>query len=99
MTMKELVARDGSGSCVPTVKHTESLDSTRKWAGESKSGDRLLSPKEAAEFLGMSASWLAKARMRGDGPPYVKIGRAVRYPEGALRQWLKAQMHLSTSER
>ena len=43
---------------------------------------RLLTPREAAEFLRVSASWLAKARMRGDGPPFSKIGRAVRYPEG-----------------
>jgi hypothetical protein len=40
---------------------------------------------------------LAKARMRGDGPPYVKVGRAVRYPESGLR-WMRAHMHLSTSE-
>ena len=40
---------------------------------------RLFTAKEAAKFLRLSVSWLAKARMRGDGPPYVKLGRAVRY--------------------
>jgi predicted DNA-binding transcriptional regulator AlpA len=61
--------------------------------------ERLLTVPEAAEFLRLSGSWLAKARMRGDGPPYVKLGRSVRYPLGALRQWTKSQIHLSTSER
>ena len=28
---------------------------------------QLLTPKEAAHFLHVSESWLAKARMRGDG--------------------------------
>ena len=54
---------------------------------------------ETAAFLRVSLSWLAKARMRGDGPPYVKIGRAIRYLESALQQWMKSQIHLSTSDR
>ena len=41
--------------------------------------ERLLTPSETATSLGVSLSWLAKARLRGDGPLYVKIGRAVRY--------------------
>jgi hypothetical protein len=46
-----------------------------------------------------SLSWLAKARMRGDGPPFIKIGRAIRYSETTLLQWMKAHQHLSTSEQ
>lgn len=61
--------------------------------------ERLLTVPEAAAFLRLSGSWLAKARMRGDGPPYLKLGRSVRYPQDALRQWMKSRMHLSTSER
>ena len=38
-----------------------------------------LTPKEASEICRMSVSWLAKARMNGNGPPFVKFGRAVRY--------------------
>jgi predicted DNA-binding transcriptional regulator AlpA len=59
----------------------------------------LLTPREAARILNVSDSWLAKARMRGDGPPYVKVGRAVRYSQGSLLQWMKSQQHLSTSEQ
>jgi predicted DNA-binding transcriptional regulator AlpA len=59
----------------------------------------LLTPAEAAQILKVSLSWLAKARMRGDGPPFIKIGRAIRYSEAALQQWVKSQQRLSTSER
>jgi len=69
-----------------------------KAAPELNSGERLLTPKEVANFLRLSVSWLAKARMRGDGPPYVKLGRAIRYRKGALVQWLRSRQRLSTSE-
>jgi predicted DNA-binding transcriptional regulator AlpA len=58
----------------------------------------LLTPKEVAHRLKLSASWLAKARMRGDGPPYMKVGRCIRYAEAALFQWMKSRHRLSTSE-
>ncbi len=61
--------------------------------------DRLLTPKDVARFLHVSLSWLAKARMRGDGPPFIKIGRAIRYAEIAMLQWMKSRQRLSTSER
>src|SRR5262249_30638025 len=61
--------------------------------------ERLLTPKEATQVLRLGLSWLAKARMRGDGPPYVKLRRAVFYRESDLIRWLKAHARLSTSER
>jgi predicted DNA-binding transcriptional regulator AlpA len=60
--------------------------------------ERLLFPQDAANFLGISLSWLAKSRMTGDGPPYLKIGRSIRYSDAALVQWLKSRTRLSTSE-
>ena len=59
----------------------------------------LLTPKEAARLLKVSFSWLAKARMRGDGPPFIKIGRSIRYSEAALIQWMRGRQRLSTSEQ
>lgn len=54
----------------------------------------LLTPKEAAAFLKLSLSWLAKSRLRrGAGPPYVKLGRSVRYSPTALVAWLKFNEH------
>jgi excisionase family DNA binding protein len=58
----------------------------------------LLTPNEAAKLLKVSLSWLAKARMRGDGPPYIRVGRQIRYSEAALLQWMKSRQRLSTSE-
>ena len=58
----------------------------------------LLTPKDAARMLKVSTSWMAKARMRGDGPLFIKIGRGVRYTEAALQQWTKSHQRLSTSE-
>ena len=57
----------------------------------------LLTPKQAARHLNLSVSWLAKRRLAGDGPPYVKLGGAVRYAEASILQWMKAQQRTSTS--
>jgi predicted DNA-binding transcriptional regulator AlpA len=58
----------------------------------------LMTPNETARVLQVSLSWLAKARMRGDGPPYLPIGRSIRYAEAALIQWMKSKQRSSTSE-
>jgi hypothetical protein len=69
-------------------------------AGNTGAGvEQLLTPKEAAQRLRVSLSWLAKARMRGDGPPYVKLGRAIRYSWDGLVEWMKSRQRLSTSDR
>ncbi len=62
-----------------------------------QSGMVLLTPKEAAKLLRVSTSWCAKRRMHGDGPPYIKIGRSIRYGEAALIQWMKSQQRVSTN--
>jgi len=59
----------------------------------------LHTPKDAGRLLKVSLSWLAKARMRGDGPPYIRVGRSIRYAEAALLQWMKSRQRLSTSEQ
>ena len=58
----------------------------------------LLTPNETAPVLKVSTSWLAKKRMEGDGPPFIKVGRSVRYSPAALLQWIKSRQRLSTSE-
>jgi len=57
----------------------------------------LLSAKEAADKCRCSISYLAKARMSGNGPPFIKRGRSVLYAEPVLLQWLKSQTRMSTS--
>lgn len=60
--------------------------------------DDLLTTKEAALFLKVSSSWLAKARISGDGPRFIKFGRAVRYSLRALEEFKRAHVRGSTSE-
>ncbi len=52
---------------------------------------RTLTDSEASRYIGMSTSWLRQSRMRGDSgaPPYVKIGRSVRYLRDDLDAWLE----------
>jgi hypothetical protein len=52
---------------------------------------------DAAASLDMTENALAKMRFNGDGPPFVKIGRRVRYPQSQLQDWLDARSYLSTS--
>ena len=60
---------------------------------------QLYTTEEAASLLRVSRSFLMKARLRGDGPRYLKVGRAVRYREADLLDWLRSRGRTSTSER
>lgn len=51
-----------------------------------------LKPREAAEYLRSSTSTLAKARMKKQGPDYVRIGRAVRYRQSDLDAWMSGSV-------
>ena len=57
---------------------------------------RLLSAKQAAEFLGLSTAYLAKLRSDGGGPIFIKIGAAVRYTPDDLATFIAAHRHTST---
>ena len=56
--------------------------------------NRLLNDDEAATLLGVSASFLRKARCVGTSgratppPPHVQLGRAVRYRREDLDRWI-----------
>jgi hypothetical protein len=61
-----------------------------------------LTSAEAARVINYSAAHLARLRMEGGGPPFVKRGRAkqaqVRYRVSALEEWMLAQLRSSTSD-
>ena len=62
-------------------------------------GKRYLRAPEAAAYVGLSTSTLAKMRLRGDGPPFRKAGsRAVVYATEDLDAWLAAGKRHSTSQ-
>jgi predicted DNA-binding transcriptional regulator AlpA len=60
--------------------------------------DRLITPREASAFLALSRIWLSMLRLTGNGPPYIRLGRQVRYRLGHLEAHLNAQIRVSTSE-
>jgi predicted DNA-binding transcriptional regulator AlpA len=57
-----------------------------------------LDVNETAKRLGISASFLNKARLTGDGPSFLKIGKTVRYEWSTVLKWLEEQTRRSTSE-
>lgn len=59
----------------------------------------LLSPEQASNHLGLSMSTLAKMRLRGDGPSFIKLGpRRVAYRETDLEEWIDSNRFRSTSQ-
>ena len=59
---------------------------------------RLRSVREAAAYLGISVSTLAKLRLTGKGPRYVKLGRRVLYDVRDLEAWAASRKRNSTSQ-
>lgn len=57
--------------------------------------ERLLNQKELSEILNMSEAWLEMSRFKKSGPPYLKIGRAVRYRLSDVNKWLGLNSQLS----
>jgi excisionase family DNA binding protein len=57
-----------------------------------------LTRKEAASYLKLGESTLAKLFVSGDGPPAIKIGRSVRYAALDLDGWMNSRRRMSTSD-
>jgi hypothetical protein len=69
------------------------LDLARRYGG-----GEFVDVNGAAAILHVSASFLNKKRLSGDGPPYLKFGKAVRYGVPTLLDWAAAQARRSTSD-
>ena len=68
-------------------------------ASNPKNDDRLLTTAELAERLRVSTSFLAKARVTGLGPRFIKIGRSCRYRLSDLESYERSHARTSTSEQ
>lgn len=53
---------------------------------------------QAAQALGLSRSTLARLRVTGGGPRYLKLGRKVAYLTTDLTDWLNSHRRNSTSQ-
>lgn len=54
--------------------------------------------REAARILGISVRTLQTWRVTGGGPPFVKVGAAVRYNPDRLADWLEARTVSNTAQ-
>lgn len=55
----------------------------------------VLNVTEAARFMGVSVDFLNRRRMRGSevqGPPFMRVGRSVRYRKEDLENWLATKV-------
>lgn len=57
-----------------------------------------LDERQAARLLGCSVRKLQRHRADGDGAPYLKLGRLVRYEVTTLLDWARSKRRSSTSE-
>lgn len=58
--------------------------------------DLLLRASDAAEFLGVSRATLAKWRVYGFGPAFIKIGARVSYRMSDINAWLDERRQTNT---
>lgn len=53
--------------------------------------ERLMTRRQAAEYLGFAPQTLARYAWLGKGPRFKKLGRLVRYTLEDLEQWIKEE--------
>lgn len=58
----------------------------------------LLTAKPLAERIGITEGCLAKWRLTGEGPRYIKVGRRIAYDPRDVQTWLDARRVSSTSQ-
>jgi len=59
-------------------------------SAKNRAENPLLKTWEAAEMCRLSASTLAKLRMKGEGPKHVKLGRRVFYRVNDVKAWINS---------
>ncbi len=69
---------------------------------ETSKNDQMLTPAEMAALLNVSVPTLARWRVTGGGPPFIKLGvdrrSSVRYRLSAIREYLRRAERRSTSD-
>ncbi len=57
---------------------------------------KLMTEEQVADLLGFAPKTLANQRCRGEGPPFLKLGRLVRYDPEDVTLWISANRMQST---
>lgn len=76
----------------------QSASALQAVSGSASPWPEWMQPEVAAEYVGSSKSTLAKLRLRGGGPAFCRIGRAIRYRRTDLDEWLLSTSRRSTSD-
>lgn len=63
-----------------------------------KLSDDYLTTQDVQDELHVGGSTLRGWRMRGYGPPWIRIGDLIRYPKSALEAWLAANTQRERNE-
>lgn len=61
--------------------------------------DRLLSPQELAEYLGVPVATLYQWRYRGEGPRGFRVGKHLRYRWAEVEEWIAGQLEAADRHR
>ncbi len=61
--------------------------------------DRYLEPEQLADLLKISQSNLAKWRLYGGGPIFIKIGKNIRYDRADVEAWVAERKRRTTSDK
>jgi len=59
--------------------------------------NQIMTPQQTAEFIGLATGTLAKMRLRGNGPIYIKTGRRVFYTLHDINTWIDERKFRNTS--
>ena len=54
--------------------------------------------EELAQLLGKHRGTLARYRVDGGGPAYIKVGRTVLYERSSVKEWLKSHSFTCTAQ-
>lgn len=88
--MATVMARPSKIPVKPEVQ-SQNLQHSQHLQGNVKS-DQLLTQQQVSEVLQIKVGTLQNWRADGEGPPFVKIGGAVRYRRQDLDQWIESRV-------
>lgn len=63
-----------------------------------KSKEVFSTENQISDYLSVSVSTLQAMRLRGDGPPFYKLGGSVRYRFKLVEEWAEKQRRTSTRQ-
>ena len=93
----EVRGRQDTAGSVRREKQTAATiaDATGRQSGWR--GASLLNTDQAAMHLNLAKATLEAMRVRGGGPLFIRLGRAVRYRPEDLDAWVGARVHATTA--